>query len=103
MAPGAISMGSTDSAAANWQRLFADWPAEMPRRAVVVTTYDEQIPFSGFQTGEGFLLLERNAPDSLGARMVVLPYQQIVALKLTEVVKSRSLRALGFAKTSSTE
>jgi len=96
-------MASTDSTAANWQKLFAAWPAEMPRRAVVVTTFDEQIPFSGFQSGGGFLLLERTTPDSLGARLVALPYEQIVALKLTEVVNSRLLRAMGFGNRSSAE
>jgi len=84
------------AATATWKDLFAAWPAEMPRRAVVITALNEQIAFSGFRTGEGLLLLERATPDSLGARMVILPYDQIVAVKLTEVTKSRPLRSLGF-------
>jgi hypothetical protein len=94
---GTSSMGTTT---ADWRELFAAWPADMPRRAVVVTAMNEQIPFSEFQMGEAFLLLERAMPDSLGARMVVVPYEQIVALKLTEVVQSKSLRSLGFGKSA---
>ncbi len=85
-----------ETIAPKWRELFAAWPEGMPRRAVAVTQLNEQIPFSGFQVGEAFLLLERTTPDSLGARMVVVPYEQIAALKLTEVVKTKSLRSLGF-------
>jgi len=90
-----------DDGTANWRDLFAAWPDDMPRRAIAVTALGEQIPFSGFEVGEAFVLFERAMPDSLGARMVVLPYGQIAALKLTEVVKSRSLRSLGFGKPAS--
>jgi hypothetical protein len=85
-----------DTEANSWKEVFAAWPAEMPRRAIAITAWDEQIPFSGFRTGDALLLLERATPDALGARMVILPYDQIVAVKLTEVAKSRSLRSLGF-------
>lgn len=84
------------AATATWKELFTAWPAEVPRRAVVITALNEQIPFSGFRTGEGLLLLERATPDAMGARVVILPYDQIVAVKLTEVTKLRALRSLGF-------
>ncbi len=84
----------TDS---GWLRLFAEWPAEMPRRGIAVTTFGEQIPFSGFRTSETFLFLERQTPDSLGARTIIVPYVNLAAVKLTDVVKASSIQNLGFS------
>jgi hypothetical protein len=35
-------------------------------------------------------------PDSLGARSVVVPYNQILALKIVDVVKPKHFQAVGF-------
>jgi hypothetical protein len=79
-----------------WKDLFANWADELPRRGVLVTTFDEQILFSGFMTGESFLLIERNAPDTMGARQLIVPYANIAALKIVDVVKSKNFAKLGF-------
>ena len=79
-----------------WKKFFLGWPADMPRRGILVTSFGDQIPFAGFMTSEAFLLVERTTPDALGARSVVLAYDHVVALKITEVLKSKSLRAIGF-------
>ena len=79
-----------------WKKLFLSWPADMPRRGILVASFGDQIPFAGFMTSESFLLVERATPDAVGARSVVLAYGQILAVKITEVVKSKSLRAIGF-------
>ena len=80
----------------SWKKLFGMWPDGMARRGVLVTAFGEQIPFSGFSAASAMLLLERQTPDSLGARMVIVSYDQIVALKITEVVKFSAFRSLGF-------
>jgi len=87
--------------AANWKDLLQAWPAEIPRRGVVVTTWGEQVPFEGFLSNEGFLIISRSTPDSLGARMLVVPFDSVAALKLTDVVKAKSFQSLGFAGTVS--
>ena len=79
-----------------WRAFFQGWPAEMPRRGILVTTFDEQIPFSGFLTREDFLVLERQTPDSLGARTIVLAYDVVAGLKITEVVRAKTFQAVGF-------
>jgi hypothetical protein len=79
-----------------WQECFRNWPAGLERRGVVVTSFDEQIPFDGFATSEHLLLLERKIPDTLGARKILLSYSQIVALKITDVVKMKAFQSLGF-------
>ena len=42
------------------------------------------------------LLLERKIPDTLGARKILLPYSQILAVKITDVVKMKAFQSLGF-------
>ncbi len=79
-----------------WKKFFLNWPADMPRRGILVTSFGDQIPFAGFMTSEALLLIERATPDAVGARSLVFAYDQVVAVKITEVVKSKSLRALGF-------
>lgn len=80
----------------NWKHLFQNWPQETPRRGILVTKLNEQIPFSGFLVSEAFLLAQRQTPDSLGARTVILPYEEVAVLKFVDVVKSAVFGRLGF-------
>jgi len=79
-----------------WKEMFERWPADVPRRGVLVTSYGEQVLFDGFMTGESFLLINRNAPDTVGARKLIVPYANIVTLKIVDVVKAKALVHLGF-------
>jgi len=79
-----------------WRDFFLKWPKDMPRRGVLVTNFDEQIPFDGFMTTDNLLLLERRTPDTIGARKLILPYENVVAIKLTEVVKQKVFASAGF-------
>ncbi len=80
-----------------WRDYFSKWPKELPRRGVLVTSFGEQIPFEGFMTTETMLLLARRTPDTIGARTMILPYANVLAIKLTEVVKAKVFAAAGFA------
>ncbi len=79
-----------------WSELLSHWPADLPRRGILVTAFNEQISFSAFWTSEKFLLLERQTPDSQGARTVMFTYDQILAIKIVDVVKSKQFKMLGF-------
>jgi hypothetical protein len=79
-----------------WRDCFQQWPPEIARRGVIVTSFQEQIPFDGFAASEQMLLIERRAPDSVGARMVMIPYQNILALKIVDVLRAKSFSQLGF-------
>ena len=85
-----------EDAAAVWQQCFNSWPAEVERRGVLVTSFDEQIPFESFAASPDMLLVERRSPDTLGARMVLIAYQEIKALKIVEVLKAKAFQSLGF-------
>ncbi len=79
-----------------WKALFSDWPKGLSRKGLVVTKYDEQVPFSDFFVSDTMVLLERSVPDTIGARKVILPFEQIAALKLVDVVKGKAFEPLGF-------
>jgi hypothetical protein len=84
-------------AAAIWRQCFADWPADLPRRGVVVTAFAEQIPFESFAVSDHLLLIERRAPDTVGARTVLIAFQFIQAVKIVDVTKAKSFASMGFA------
>jgi len=79
-----------------WRDFFVNWPKDLPRQGVVVTILDEQIGFAGFMTSETMLLIDRRAPDTAGARKVILPYGNIAAVKLVDVIKAKTLQGAGF-------
>ena len=78
-----------------WHKLFADWPASIPREGMAVTVTDT-IPFINFMASEGLVLLERDRPDALGARKVMVPYGSIIVVKLTSPAELGTYCALGF-------
>jgi hypothetical protein len=80
-----------------WRRCFLEWPADLGRRGVLVTTFGEQVPFETFSASDSMLLVERRAPDTLGARMVLVPYQNVAALKIVDVVKAKVFTQFGFS------
>jgi hypothetical protein len=83
-------------AAESWRKCFTHWPPEVERKGVLVTTFQEQIPFESFAASEEMLLVERRSPDTLGGRMVMLSYHHIEALKIVDVVKMKVFQSLGF-------
>lgn len=82
--------------AAYWQSLFENWPADFPRRGIVVTTQPDTVPFVTFLLADGLLLLERDKPDSQDARKVILSYDSIAAVKFTTTAPTSEFSGLGF-------
>ncbi len=79
-----------------WRKCFTQWPADVPRRGVVVTSFGDQIPFESFAASDDLLLIERRAPDTVGARTVIIAYQYIQAIKVVDVIKMKAFQSLGF-------
>ena len=79
-----------------WRECFASWPQGVDRNGIVVATWDEQIPFRGFAVADTLVYLERRNPDSLGSRAVMVPYENIAALKIVDVVDVSSFASMGF-------
>jgi hypothetical protein len=85
-----------ESAVGSWKDVFGRWPTEAPHRGVLVVDFGEQIPFAGFVASPGFLLVQRQTPDSMGARSVMLPYGVIQGLKIIDVIQPGGFKPLGF-------
>jgi len=79
-----------------WRGLFENWPESLPRRGIAMTTFGESIQFINFMISGGLVLLERDKPDTLGARKVILAYTAISAVKITDVIDLARFQVLGF-------
>ena len=84
-----------DSAFA-WQQLFETWPSDAPRQGIITTIFQESIGFKNFMTSDGLLAVERDRPDSLGARKVLIAFTAISALKMTDTGDFAEIAKLGF-------
>lgn len=84
-----------------WRSCFRQWPLEIERRGVLVTSFGEQIAFDGFATSDEMLLVERRTPDTVGARTVLIAYQNIQAVKIVDVVKAKAFSSMGFTAPAS--
>jgi hypothetical protein len=79
-----------------WRSLFENWPESIPRTGLVVTNFQETIPFTNFLISGAILLLERDKPDSLGGRTVMVAYNAISALKITAPLELARYQVMGF-------
>lgn len=80
----------------SWRSLFENWPASVPRRGLLITSFQETIPFVSYMFAGGILLLERDKPDSVGGRKVMVAYDAISAVKITDVIDMARFQVLGF-------
>jgi deoxyribodipyrimidine photolyase-like uncharacterized protein len=87
-----LTMSPTDV----WKEVFTNWPTSLARRGIVITTLNESTPFKGFMIRDEMLLLERTNPDPLGARYVLIGFDAINCVKLTDVVKESVFASAGF-------
>ena len=79
-----------------WRSLFENWPETIPREGLLVTSFNEHIPFSGFLISGGVLLVDRDKPDTYGARKVMIAYSAILAVKITAVMELGRFQVMGF-------
>lgn len=84
------------SSGEHWRGLFENWPESMPRQGMLVTTFQETIPFTNFLISGGILLVDRDKPDSVGARKVMIAYDAICAVKITSVMELGRFQVMGF-------
>ena len=80
-----------------WKHYLANWPSGLARAGVVVTDR-EQVVFVSFLMSDTVVMFERQAPDSVGGRKVVLPYALIQAIKVTEPIGNEPFLESGFSE-----
>lgn len=79
-----------------WRTLFENWPDSIPRSGLLVTSFNETIEFKDFLISGSILFVERNTPDSQGARKVMIAYDAILAIKFTSPLELSRFQVMGF-------
>ncbi|MBA4031321.1 MAG: hypothetical protein C0478_10600 [Planctomyces sp.] len=79
-----------------WRNLFENWPETIPRNGILVTTHNDTIPFKAFLISGSILLVERETPDSQGARKIMIAYDCITAVKITSPLDLPRFMVMGF-------
>ncbi len=79
-----------------WQGIFGAWPEQLPRSGWLVTTWGETIPFVDFRLGVGMVIIERDRPDALGGRKILVPLSHVAGLKLGSTASLSSFDTWGF-------
>ena len=85
-----------DRAGNDWGPILDQWPRGMTRKGIILTTFQETISFVDFRVSHGVLLLERDRPDSHGARKVMLSLGSIAALKFADPGELSTYESMGF-------
>ena len=80
----------------HWRNLFENWPDIINKKGHLITTQGESVPFVGFALSGGLLLLERDGPDSSGARKAIVAYSQISMIKLAHPGELAQFQPMGF-------
>lgn len=78
------------------RRLLAEWPASIPKAGLMVTTFGEQLPFVNVMLQGDLVLVERKTPDAQGGRRVILPVDNIQAIKILDAIDMARFTAMGF-------
>ena len=79
-------------------RLFANWPAAIPRQGTIVTENGETIPFQDYMLTNDLVLLIRSQPDAQGTRRVIMKLRDIAAIRFVEAIEPERFTAMGFQK-----
>ena len=82
--------------AESWRTLFESWPDTLPREGLLMTPFQETMPCVSFRISGGILLVQRDQPDTHGARKVMISYDAILAVKLTSPDELARYQVLGF-------
>jgi hypothetical protein len=81
-----------------WQVLFQRWPDSIPKLGIAVTSLNEGITFNNFQVSDYAVLFERDRPDTMGARTAIVPWEEIVSVKLTSPIDPVLFQDMGFRR-----
>jgi len=66
------------------------------RKGLIMTSFAENVPFTGFMLIGNLVLADRGVPDTTEARHVILSIDTIVGIKITAPIKMARFTAMGF-------
>lgn len=79
-----------------WIEVLRSWPADIPRKGLAVTTFNETIEFCSFRLLGTILLLERDRPDSQNARRVMIELGSVAMIKVCDPIAIETFEKFGF-------
>lgn len=88
------------AAAQQWESFFRNWPSSLPRSGVLVTSLNETMPFRTFWLKDSMVLVERQTPDAMGARFVLISFEEINIVKFTNPLTGAEIAEAGFSAES---
>ncbi len=80
----------------SWRTLFENWPKSFAKVGVLITSFGDTVPFNDFKVNQGILLVQRERPDTIGARKMMVSFTAIVALKIVDVAELEVYEVMGF-------
>ncbi len=84
------------NAAQIWKSFFVDWPADLPRRGVVLSVLNDQTPFKDFWLQGELIMFDRTNPDTAGARYVMLCFDAVNSVKFVNPLSEATIAGAGF-------
>ena len=92
-------MSSAIDLASAWRDLFQNWPKGITQNGVLITAFDEQIPYEAFMASDAMLIVSRKTPDTVGARKVIVAYEHVRGVKIVDVIDGKPFEEVGFKGT----
>jgi ABC-type polysaccharide transport system permease subunit len=80
----------------SWREMFENWPQTFPKVGVLIPSFGEPVAFNDFRVNEGILLVQRERPDTIGARKLMVSFTAILALKIVDVEPLDHYEVMGF-------
>jgi len=81
----------------SWKSLFTDWPVDLPRRGVILSTLNEIMPFTNFWLRDEMVMLERKNPDTSGSRYILMNYEGIDSVRFIDPLSDQVIASAGFS------
>ena len=79
-----------------WRDFLVKWPKDLPPHGVVISTFGEQVAYVNFLLSEKLVLFDRRAPDAVGGRKFIVPYDKIEAIKIVTPIGLDTFTNIGF-------
>ena len=79
-----------------WKNFLTNWPADFPRRGVLLSVINETIPFNNFWLQDEIVLLERKNPDTSGSRFIMITFDRIDSVRLIDPISEAAIATAGF-------
>lgn len=79
-----------------WINVLKNWPPEIPRKGLLITTFGESVEFCSYMLMGTILLLERERPDSQNGRRIMIELSNVAVIKVVDPIQMETFTKFGF-------